>query len=212
MKLLLFLGTTLMLVHSGSLIPDFCHLPKDEGQGTAFAFSVYYDKALDLCQPFLYQGQGGNRNRFNNEKECIRNCSANAENIYPMDQTKACHLPKAKGNCSGRILSYYYDSVHDKCKKFHFSGCFGNGNRFTDINICNSTCDGIHDERDEEEDIEWDTPVAIICGVLLGLVVFGIIITIVVLTVMSKKKEAKKKKAGHEKQEVPLQETTVEVS
>lgn len=212
MKLLLFLGTALTLVHSGHSIPDFCHLPKDEGEGHAITFSVYYDKALDLCLPFLYKGQGGNQNRFTVERECIRNCSANAENIYPMELAKACHFPKARGNCSGTLLRYYYDSVYDRCRKFHFSGCFGNGNRFTDINICNATCDGIHDDRDAEEDIEWDTPVAIICGVLLALVAAGIIITIVVLTVMSKKKEAKKKGAKNRQQDVPLQQTTVEVS
>uniref|UniRef100_A0A8C6SVS5 BPTI/Kunitz inhibitor domain-containing protein n=1 Tax=Neogobius melanostomus TaxID=47308 RepID=A0A8C6SVS5_9GOBI len=144
MKLLLFLGTALTLVHSGHLIPDFCRLPKDEGQGTSFVYSVHYDQATDLCQPFLYRGQGGNQNRFSNERECMRNCSVNFDTIYPMDWTKACHFPKAEGKCSGTLLRYYYDSVHDKCKKFLYTGCFGNGNRFTDSNICNATCNGIH--------------------------------------------------------------------
>uniref|UniRef100_A0A3B4B8U0 BPTI/Kunitz inhibitor domain-containing protein n=1 Tax=Periophthalmus magnuspinnatus TaxID=409849 RepID=A0A3B4B8U0_9GOBI len=124
----------------------FCLLPKDEGTGTTFSFAVHYDPEKDLCMPFLYNGQGGNANRFPNEKECIRNCSANAENIYPIDLTKACHFPKAKGTCTSTLLRYYYDSVNDRCRKFHYTGCFGNGNRFTDINVCNATCNGIHGE------------------------------------------------------------------
>ncbi|XP_055011894.1 BPTI/Kunitz domain-containing protein [Boleophthalmus pectinirostris] len=198
MKLLLFLGTALTLVHSGFQTPAFCQLPKDEGTGTLISFSLYYDSARGLCRPFLYSGEGGNANRFVNEIECIRNCSANAENIYPMDRTKACHFPKAVGNCTSNLLRYYYDSVNDRCRKFIYTGCYGNGNRFTDMGLCNSTCHGIH---------------AIICAVLLTLVVVGIIVTIAVLTVKSKQKEAKKKGAGKRKQQdVPLQETTTEVA
>ncbi len=57
----------------------------DEGEGTAFKFAMYYDADKDQCNPFLYKGQGGNANRFNNERECMRNCSTNAEDVYPMD-------------------------------------------------------------------------------------------------------------------------------
>uniref|UniRef100_A0A8C9ZDN6 BPTI/Kunitz inhibitor domain-containing protein n=1 Tax=Sander lucioperca TaxID=283035 RepID=A0A8C9ZDN6_SANLU len=109
----------------------------DEGEGTSFNFALYYDHTKDECNPFLYRGIGGNANRFLNERDCIRNCSVNAENIYPMD---ACHLKKAGGKCSAQVLRYYYDSVHDKCKKFLWTGCIGNGNRFFDQGSCNSTC------------------------------------------------------------------------
>lgn len=64
---------------------DFCQLPRDEGEGGNYIFSLYYDATQDTCSPFIYRGQGGNANRFNNERDCIRNCSANTENIYPMD-------------------------------------------------------------------------------------------------------------------------------
>lgn len=64
---------------------DFCKLNSDGGEGDQFLFSLFYDAAEDRCSPFLYKGQGGNDNRFKNERDCIRNCSANAEDIYPMD-------------------------------------------------------------------------------------------------------------------------------
>ena len=60
---------------------------------------------------------------------------------------QACHFKKAVGECSGQFLRYYYDSVHDKCKKFLWSGCIGNGNRFFDQASCNATCDGIHGQH-----------------------------------------------------------------
>ncbi|XP_041650599.1 papilin-like [Cheilinus undulatus] len=125
--------------------PDFCRLPQDEGSGNQFIFSVYYDATNDRCIPFLYKGEGGNANRFTNERECIRNCSANSEKLYPMDETEACHLKKAPGGCNGQYLRYYYDAVYNKCKKFLWTGCDGNGNRFPDHETCNATCAGTHD-------------------------------------------------------------------
>ncbi|XP_076743227.1 U-actitoxin-Avd3n-like [Maylandia zebra] len=85
-------------------------------------------------------GEGGNANRFENEAECMRNCSHNAENIYPMDASKACLLKRAEGGCNGNCVKYYYDSSDKKCKEFIWTGCVGNGNRFHDYNSCNSTC------------------------------------------------------------------------
>uniref|UniRef100_A0A3Q2PVM1 BPTI/Kunitz inhibitor domain-containing protein n=1 Tax=Fundulus heteroclitus TaxID=8078 RepID=A0A3Q2PVM1_FUNHE len=67
----------------------FCRLPMDPGQGTNFSFAVYYDHKQDKCMPFFYQGQGGNANRFRNERECLRNCSINSEKTYPMDGEKS---------------------------------------------------------------------------------------------------------------------------
>lgn len=64
---------------------DFCQLSSDGGEGSSFTFSFFYDPLKDRCNPFIYKGEGGNGNRFGNEKECIRNCSVNAEKTYPMD-------------------------------------------------------------------------------------------------------------------------------
>ncbi|XP_044050296.1 BPTI/Kunitz domain-containing protein [Siniperca chuatsi] len=216
MKHLLFWGIAFAAFHiSHSNTAAFCQLPYNEGEGSSFNFALYYDAAKDQCNPFLYKGKGGNANRFQNEKECIRNCSANAENIYPMDVSKACHLKKATGDCSGQFLRYYYDSVHNKCKKFLWSGCIGNGNRFFDYNSCNTTCDGIHDDGDEEEEDEPDTPIAIICGVLLAVIIVAVIITVIVLTVNSKKKDSKKKAPGKSRDPQagsPLQDPAIEMA
>ncbi|XP_034031506.1 kunitz-type U19-barytoxin-Tl1a [Thalassophryne amazonica] len=212
MKHLLFFGILLAALHTSQSIPDFCHLPSDEGEGTSFIYSLFYNGSKDACYPFLYKGQGGNGNRFQNEKACIRNCSVNAENIYPMDERKACLLPKAIGECGFNLLSYYYNSRYDKCKKFLWSGCLGNGNRFPTQEICNATCAGIHADGDEEEEDDSDTPVAIIVGVGLAVIVTAIIISVTVLVVQSKKNGSKKKpktggKSREQQVDTPLQTT-----
>uniref|UniRef100_A0A8D3AXZ0 Si:dkeyp-73b11.8 n=1 Tax=Scophthalmus maximus TaxID=52904 RepID=A0A8D3AXZ0_SCOMX len=216
MKHLLLLGMAVAIIHvSQSSTPGFCQLPPSAGNGLEFIVAFYYNHTKDQCNPFMYNGEGGNSNRFVNERECIRNCSANAENIYPTDESLACHFKKAIGQCRGQLLRYYYDSVHDKCKKFIWSGCIGNGNRFFDQGSCNSTCAGIHDDGDDPEEDEPDTPIAIICGVLLGVIIAAFIIPVVVLTVRSKKMSSKKNEPGKSKEprsDSPLQPQAIEMA
>ncbi|KAM7002574.1 kunitz-type serine protease inhibitor bitisilin-3 [Tautogolabrus adspersus] len=215
MKHLLFFGIALAAFNISQSVPEFCQLPEDEGTGQSFSFSLYYDAANSRCSPFLYKGQGGNANRFVNERECIRNCSADADTLYPMDASEACRLKKVEGGCDGKHLRYYYDAVHNKCKKFLWTGCFGNGNRFLDFNSCNTTCAGIHEDGDELEEDEPDTPIAIICGVLLAVIVVAIFTTVIVLTMKSKQKGSKKKSGGKSKEpqsETPLQDQRIEMS
>ncbi|XP_039989755.1 BPTI/Kunitz domain-containing protein isoform X2 [Xiphias gladius] len=215
MKHLLFWGMAFAVIHiSHSSNRDFCQLSSDPGQGFDFIFRFYYDAATDECSPFIYKGQGGNANRFENEKQCIRNCSTIAESLYPMNESHACRLKKAEGRCSGYQLRYYYSSVYKKCKRFIWTGCIGNGNRFFDHNSCNTTCTGIEDEGDEVEEDEPDTPIAIILGVLLAVVIVAVLITGIVLIINSKKKSSKKKATGKSKDpesDSPLQEKGIEM-
>lgn len=64
---------------------EFCKLDSDGGTGSTPDTAIYYDFKDDNCYPFIYKGQGGNQNRFTNERDCVRNCSALAESRYPMD-------------------------------------------------------------------------------------------------------------------------------
>ncbi|KAM4734061.1 inter-alpha-trypsin inhibitor [Anableps anableps] len=216
MKKLLLLGIVLSALHiSNSQKQEFCKLASDPGEGTTFSFAVYYSYEKDKCLPFFYQGQGGNANRFQSERECIRNCSFQSEESYPMDATEACHFKKMSGGCNGKYLRYYYDSIHDKCKTFFWTGCFGNGNRFFDIDTCNTTCVGIHDEGDEPEEDESDTPITIIFAVLLSIIISAVLITVILLVVKSKKKHQKKKTKGKSKEphtDSPLQESGIEMT
>ncbi|KAJ8417266.1 hypothetical protein AAFF_G00284930 [Aldrovandia affinis] len=167
--------------------PSFCDLPMDPGIGDLVEINLYYNKEQDKCSPFKFAGKGGNGNRFGTDKMCMRNCSENAEQIYPADEREACHFRKQYGDCMAHYLLWYYDAVQGKCKKFHYSGCGGNGNRFVEERICNSTCTGILDDGTAEED-DSDTPVGLIIGIVLGIVGAFIIIAVVLVMVMNKNK------------------------
>lgn len=71
----------------------------------------------------------------------------NEDDVFFFTAREACLYKKAEGSCSGQYLRYYYDPVHGKCKRFLWTGCIGNGNRFLNSQICNATCDGIHGEH-----------------------------------------------------------------
>ncbi|KAL2093234.1 hypothetical protein ACEWY4_010546 [Coilia grayii] len=196
--------------------PEFCSMSPDEGSSEDGSFMIYlhYDAAKDKCYPFKYHGNGGNANRFVSERDCIRNCSATAPKLYPLTESEACHLPKTSGECFGQYLRYYYDSQHKKCKKFLWTGCAGNGNRFVGELTCNTTCYGIEDEEVDPEEEEPDTPVGVILGVVLGIIGAAILIAVIVLAVTSKpsgKKKAEKTPRGEDKS-VPLQDDPIEMS
>ncbi|MEQ2258647.1 hypothetical protein XENORESO_000737 [Xenotaenia resolanae] len=79
----------------------------------------------------------------NSQKQEFCRLPKDEEKTYPVDVKEACHFKHLVGGCSGRYLRYYYDSAYDKCKRFIWTGCFGNGNRFFDYKSCNTTCAGM---------------------------------------------------------------------
>ena len=42
--------------------------------------------------------------------------------------------------CMGYFPKWYFDSKVNKCKKFIYGGCQGNGNNFESIRECERTC------------------------------------------------------------------------
>ena len=51
-----------------------CSEAKDGGRGTDFSVRWYYDAGEGKCAQFWFGGQGGNRNKYLDEKECHDNC------------------------------------------------------------------------------------------------------------------------------------------
>ncbi|XGW02649.1 hypothetical protein V3C99_014581 [Haemonchus contortus] len=51
-----------------------------------------------------------------------------------------CQLPPDNGSCSRQLIRYYYDPKDDDCKRFNYSGCGGNANRFMRRTNCRSRC------------------------------------------------------------------------
>jgi len=52
-----------------------CSLEPDSGPCEAIQIRYHYSKEEKKCKKFVYGGCGGNKNRFNNESECLRNCT-----------------------------------------------------------------------------------------------------------------------------------------
>ncbi|XP_051546215.1 BPTI/Kunitz domain-containing protein isoform X3 [Myxocyprinus asiaticus] len=195
--------------------PEACSQPPEEGTGSDSRVYMYYDKTKDQCLLFRYNGEGGNANRFIAEKHCMRNCSDRAEELFPMDEKKACTLPKLQGECLGSYIRYHYSPEHHTCKKFYWSGCVGNGNRFLTFNLCNDTCFNAADVGHEDHTDETDVPVGIILGVVMGLIGAIILIVVIVFAVKkpgSKKHKKEKKKEDAKTTEKPLKEEIIEMS
>ena len=51
-----------------------------------------------------------------------------------------CNLPAVRGPCVEHTLSYFYDNRQGVCKEFVYSGCEGNGNRFSSMTACQHVC------------------------------------------------------------------------
>jgi hypothetical protein len=55
-----------------------CLQPRDRGDSScdkSGSRKFYYDKVTKHCQPFMYEGCGGNENRFGSAAECRKQCS-----------------------------------------------------------------------------------------------------------------------------------------
>ncbi|XP_043084231.1 BPTI/Kunitz domain-containing protein [Puntigrus tetrazona] len=194
---------------------EACSLPPDGGPESEEEVRVYmyYDAVKDNCYPFRYSGKGGNANRFTTERQCMRNCSQRADELFPREERKACYLPKKAGECYGHYLRYYYSPEHHTCKSFYWSGCVGNGNRFLTMNWCNTTCYNAADEGLEDYSGESDVPVGIILGVVFGLIGAVILIVVIVFAVKNKNKPSSKKrgKKDGKSAEKPLKEQAIEM-
>jgi len=51
-----------------------------------------------------------------------------------------CQLPKDIGPCRRLMPSFYFDSAAGQCKQFNYGGCKGNGNRFSTLEECRTSC------------------------------------------------------------------------
>ncbi|MBN3316566.1 F221B protein, partial [Atractosteus spatula] len=120
-----------------------CTQPKEEGIGDKQDLTFYYDPTAGKCLPFYYKGSGGNANRFNSDRECMKACSLEKEDLYPTGRA-VCEKPMDPGMCLGRTPMFYYDSKENICKSFFYGGCQGNGNRFQSKKECKETCQGQH--------------------------------------------------------------------
>lgn len=51
-----------------------------------------------------------------------------------------CTLAKDEGDCLSLVPSWYFDDSNGKCTQFFYTGCGGNGNRFSTQQQCTDRC------------------------------------------------------------------------
>ncbi|XP_066977995.1 papilin isoform X16 [Macrobrachium rosenbergii] len=112
---------------------DICKLPVETGNCRASIPSWYYDEEKQRCIGFSYGGCGGNANRFQSVELCERQCGRYRDQDI-------CKLPKSPGPCSESYRKWYHDPYERRCKSFLYSGCEGNGNRFSTEQECETEC------------------------------------------------------------------------
>ncbi|XP_070180043.1 papilin-like isoform X2 [Littorina saxatilis] len=118
---------------------DICKQPQVVGPCRAGLTRYYYDSATMACRQFFYGGCQGNLNNFGSLEYCQQKCASHGAVDTP--RTKAvCTLNPDAGTCRGYNISWYYDSTVERCQRFVWTGCEGNGNRFSTEDECIGYC------------------------------------------------------------------------
>ena len=113
-----------------------CSRPRDNGIGPSSITRYYYNDNSKSCEPFTYQGVGGNGNRFLTKTLCEQKCE-------PI-KAKCKARPEFGKNCDRRTAGtyYYYDINSGMCNSFSYRGCGGSKNRFVSQQKCQQDCTG----------------------------------------------------------------------
>ncbi|XP_071749996.1 BPTI/Kunitz domain-containing protein-like [Lepeophtheirus salmonis] len=92
----------------------------------------FYNPKKNKCVKRLHCKD--NPNGYDSLKICLRQCK-------PSLNINRCFEPRDPGTCTKNFrLKFYFDSKQNKCLKFYYSGCNGNGNRFDSITNCVLSC------------------------------------------------------------------------
>ncbi|XP_040158601.1 papilin isoform X5 [Anopheles arabiensis] len=114
-----------------------CQLPMDNGDRECSPYEAryYFSTQTGACELFTYTGCGGNGNNFQRKEECERSCGSEGQG-----EQDVCQLPHAYGECSGNEERWFYEPHEQRCVRFAYSGCGGNGNNFASESECERSC------------------------------------------------------------------------
>ncbi|XP_023940485.2 actinia tenebrosa protease inhibitors-like [Bicyclus anynana] len=96
----------------------------------------YYSPKRKRCLTLRYVGCVNYGNNFKSIEECERTCSNR-----PTKGTNICLLKPNPGRCHAFSRRFYYSHAQNKCIEFTYGGCGGNGNRFSNKEECERTCE-----------------------------------------------------------------------
>ncbi|TKR89372.1 hypothetical protein L596_013486 [Steinernema carpocapsae] len=116
-----------------SNLPDMCQQPEERGSCYDEILRWRYSMEDGECIGFLYTGCDANANHFTSEEECERACG-------PFRDLAVCKMPKSAGNCKRPTTKWWYNAETRECTNFMWTGCGGNGNRFSTKAECEHLC------------------------------------------------------------------------
>ncbi|KAG8171057.1 hypothetical protein JTE90_025924 [Oedothorax gibbosus] len=132
---------------------DKCSLQPERGGCRYFIRNYYFNSEKGTCEEFPYSGCDGNENRFSSEDLCMLACGRNKATTTvstmtqtveveeeSIDNTDACDLPVARGNCNNNSQRYFFNNLSGQCVQFTYSGCGGNLNNFITEEGCQQRC------------------------------------------------------------------------
>ncbi|EYC29049.1 hypothetical protein Y032_0007g3561 [Ancylostoma ceylanicum] len=126
-----------LAIQRGSLspytLPELCGLPEEHGSCYDDILRWRFDPEKKSCTSFMYGGCDMNANHFTSEEDCERACGS-------WRSTAVCSLPPEIGNCEASVSKWYYDKAKRTCTIMYWTGCGGNGNRFSSKEDCESLC------------------------------------------------------------------------
>uniref|UniRef100_A0A0K2TMJ4 Papilinlike [Aplysia californica] n=1 Tax=Lepeophtheirus salmonis TaxID=72036 RepID=A0A0K2TMJ4_LEPSM len=109
-----------------------CTLPPKNPSCHELRSKFFYNPKKNKCVKRLHCKD--NPNGYDSLKICLRQCK-------PSLNINRCFEPRDPGTCTKNFrLKFYFDSKQNKCLKFYYSGCNGNGNRFDSITNCVLSC------------------------------------------------------------------------
>ncbi|KAH7730491.1 papilin [Aphelenchoides avenae] len=114
-------------------IPELCLLSEDRGTCFGQHLRWRYDSEREDCASFIYTGCKHNHNYFTSEEACLRACGKHRNE-------DVCRQPKDEGTCNASTTKWYYDTRYQECHMFMWTGCAGNGNRFSSKAECENLC------------------------------------------------------------------------
>ncbi|VDK27205.1 unnamed protein product, partial [Anisakis simplex] len=115
------------------MFAELCQLPEDPGPCFGEIIRWRYDPEQRACVTFTYTGCGHNANYFTSEEACERACGSFREQ-------DVCSMDVEKGTCHLHLTKWYYNKDTGECHVFMYSGCKGNGNRFSSKAECEHLC------------------------------------------------------------------------
>nr|CAD2194969.1 unnamed protein product [Meloidogyne enterolobii] len=114
-----------------------CDVDIDPGSCGGIFMRYGFDRRTAQCRQFQYGGCEGNGNNFASLLECRSKCLDEPEE--PLSPN-ICEHRIDPGTCSGTFHRFGYETLANRCTRFVYGGCGGNGNNFASIDDCRAAC------------------------------------------------------------------------